>query len=280
MVESRTLLARQYAIRGLEEDRVWNDLRENLDPIPENVREIVAHGMLEMSNNAIEHSGGTTVSIRATRTGQKLSIQIGDDGCGIFQHLIEVGELADTEQAAIELAKGRFTTRPQDHTGEGIFFCSRAFDRFWILSDGFFLILGDSGSASAKPADATSDFATLVDLTIAVDSNRQLSDVYEKYAPTPECQFSRTEIPIHLLVTNGDYPMSRSQARRVVHRLERFGGATFDFANVDAIGQAFADEIFRVFAGKHPEVELRYINASDRVDYMIRRAIANRRDND
>ena len=45
-----------------------------------------------------------------------------------------------------------------------------------------------------------------------------------------------------------------------------------DFAEVANIGQAFADEIFRVFANEHPEVELVAMHAASEVQQMIRRA--------
>lgn len=65
--------------------------------------------------------------------------------------------------------------------------------------------------------------------------------------------------------------MSRSQARRLVARFERFRHVVLDFAGVEEIGQAFADEVFRVFAAGHPSVELRPINAAPAVMAMVRR---------
>jgi STAS-like domain of unknown function (DUF4325) len=48
-----------------------------------------------------------------------------------------------------------------------------------------------------------------------------------------------------------------------------FRTVVFDFANVETIGQAFADEIFRVFARRHPEMDLYDINATASVEQMI-----------
>jgi hypothetical protein len=45
-----------------------------------------------------------------------------------------------------------------------------------------------------------------------------------------------------------------------------------DFSGIASIGQAFADEVFRVFRGKHPEVELVPIHTSSEVRRMISRA--------
>jgi hypothetical protein len=46
----------------------------------------------------------------------------------------------------------------------------------------------------------------------------------------------------------------------------------FDFAGVPTVGQAFADEIFRVFPQQHPEVKLVPIHADPEVQQMIDRA--------
>ena len=45
-----------------------------------------------------------------------------------------------------------------------------------------------------------------------------------------------------------------------------------DFFGVASIGQAFADEVFRVFSGKRPEVQLVPIPAPSEVRQMISRA--------
>ncbi len=72
----------------------------------------------------------------------------------------------------------------------------------------------------------------------------------------------------------GETPMARSQAKRLLARLDRFEDVVLDFAGVESIGQAFADEIFRVFAADHPAVKLQATNTTPAVDRMIRRALA------
>ena len=65
--------------------------------------------------------------------------------------------------------------------------------------------------------------------------------------------------------------VSRSQARRVLTNLEKFKSIIFDFDKVPMIGQAFADEIFRVFHEKHPEIKLQAVSMNDAVKFMIDR---------
>ena len=65
--------------------------------------------------------------------------------------------------------------------------------------------------------------------------------------------------------------VSRSQAKRLLARVDRFKEVILDFADVHSIGQAFADEIFRVFSSQHPDVRIRVVNANDNILKMIRR---------
>jgi len=44
-----------------------------------------------------------------------------------------------------------------------------------------------------------------------------------------------------------------------------------DFSGVEMIGQAFADQIFRVFRNEHPDINLVRINTNDDVEKMVHR---------
>jgi hypothetical protein len=69
----------------------------------------------------------------------------------------------------------------------------------------------------------------------------------------------------------GTIHISRSQARRVLTGLEKFKYVILDFDKVPMIGQGFADEIFRVYKIKHPEIKIKAINTNDAVSFMIGR---------
>lgn len=74
--------------------------------------------------------------------------------------------------------------------------------------------------------------------------------------------------------------VSRSQAKSVLLGLESFKTVIFDFDEVDKIGQAFADEIFRVYQNKHPVISLEYENVNTEVEKMIKRALINKKVNE
>ncbi|MEW8623545.1 MAG: STAS-like domain-containing protein, partial [Candidatus Thiodiazotropha endolucinida] len=70
--------------------------------------------------------------------------------------------------------------------------------------------------------------------------------------------------------------VSRSQAKRLLARIERFQYVIFDFEGVSAIGQAFADEIFRVYAQNHSDIVLLPDNMVPNVEKMVKRAISSK----
>jgi hypothetical protein len=110
-------------------------------------------------------------------------------------------------------------------------------------------------------------------MEIAVDSKRTDREVFEAFSSGPdEYAFAKTVVPVRLARIGDENLVSRSQAKRLLQRVDRFRHVVFDFEGVERIGQAFADEIFRVFALEHPTVELAAIHATPEVQQMIRRA--------
>ena len=265
-----------FPLAGLREDIVW---RENLAPLmadlPENIRDMWHYGVTEMINNAIDHSEGTALRIHFIRTALDVEVWINDDGEGIFHRIQRLAHLYDAREAILELAKGKFTTDPDNHTGEGIFFTSRAFDSFTIFSRNLYF------SHRAEHDDWLLDgdkeiSGTRVILRLDNDCRRTLASVYAQFAEPDEFTFSRTIVPVRLARHEGEKLVSRSQAKRLVSRFEKFKTVMLDFTGVGEIGQPFADEIFRVFASSHPEVELIPTEASPEVQQMILRALASR----
>lgn len=100
--------------------------------------------------------------------------------------------------------------------------------------------------------------------------------IFAAYTVEEDYSFSKTIVPV-LLAQDDDEPLiARSQAKRLLARIERFKTVIFDFEGVKEIGQAFADEVFRVFRKHHPEVDLHHVNACKEVGQMISRAEAKR----
>lgn len=265
---------RDYPRAGLREDVVWQEVfTPVVADLPENVRDIWRYGVTEMVNNAIDHSGSALIHVGVRRNALYTDGWVADDGEGIFLKIQRALALYDPREAILELAKGKLTTDPANHSGEGIFFASKVFDAFDIRSGRLHFMHG-RGSLDAlmeRPADAP---GTLVLMRLANDSERNVKLVFDEYAAPEEYTFAKTLVPVRLAQYEGEKLVSRSQAKRLYQRFERFRHVVLDFEGVAEIGQAFADELFRVFASAHPGVTLAPINMSTAVAQMASRSLA------
>jgi anti-sigma regulatory factor (Ser/Thr protein kinase)/DNA-binding transcriptional ArsR family regulator len=275
------LLTECYAISlRVQEDQIW---RERVAPfipgVPDNVMEICQHGFTEIVNNCLAHSESETFHIRVEFTPVWVRISIGDQGVGIFNKIQKAFDLADKRYGVLELTKGKLTTDPEHHTGEGIFFTSRIFDRFSILSsDLYFTHRKEADSdwllEDSDPSSALTE-GTFVTMEIATDSTTEITKVFLQYAsPDNDYLFTKTHVPVTLARYGNERLVSRSQAKRVLSRFEEFREVMLDFSGVESIGQPFADEIFRVFRLHNPNIEVRYAYANQEVERMILRANA------
>ncbi|WP_312772214.1 STAS-like domain-containing protein [Pseudoxanthomonas mexicana] len=265
--------ARDYARAGLAEDRIWySDLLPLLIHLPRNILDIAHHGITEMVNNAVDHSEATDVSVWMECSGGCLRFSVADNGIGIFRKITRALDLPDERLALLELSKGKLTTDPQRHSGEGIFFTSRMFDVYRIES-GSLIFDHDAKYDLDLLDDAQEITGTQVVMQVATDSTRTVESVFDQYSSGPDdYAFARTVVPVRLAKVGDENLVSRSQAKRLLQRVENFRHVVLDFAEVAGIGQAFADEIFRVFANAHPDVELLHVHAAPEVQQMIRRA--------
>lgn len=262
-----------YNISSLGEDIVWrNDIKPLLDKLPKNVLDIWNYGLTEMLNNAIDHSEGSEVIVTIIKTAINTQMFVHDNGIGIFKKIKESCQLEDERQAILELTKGKLTTDPDNHSGEGIFFTSRVFDKYNIIS-GNVNFSHEFNDEKDWLLDIDYKKGTLISMEINNHSSRKLKDIFDKYtAGDEEYGFNKTVVPVRLAQYGNDLLVSRSQAKRLLARVDKFKIVVFDFLDIDSIGQAFADEIFRVFALHHPEIELIPIHTTKAVSQMINRA--------
>ena len=112
-------------LKKLQEDEVFKTaaLKLNLQKkLPENVYRIAYYAFCEMLNNAIDHSNSKEATIRAQVGQDGFEFWIRDEGVGVF-HRIQVGHHLKSEEEAVEhLLKGKQTTAPEAHSGQGDFF--------------------------------------------------------------------------------------------------------------------------------------------------------------
>lgn len=263
---------RTFPLEGLAEHDVWEEfVRPYLSTLPDNVRSICQYGVTEMVNNAIDHSSGTQVRLILLMNPVRVQINVYDNGIGIFKKIKDAFQLDRESDVILELSKGKLTTDPSRHSGEGIFFTSRVFDEYSIYSGSlFFLHMPDNDDWLLERGEVIP--GTLVTMGVDPASPRTTSEVFDKFATPDQYRFDVTHVPVKLAQLGEDSLVSRSQAKRLVSRFEKFSQVVLNFAGVATIGQAFADEVFRVFRNSHPEVDLTWVNTSDEVQRMISRA--------
>lgn len=267
-------IERSYPREGLQEDVVWRELVvPRVTGCPENVRDIWHYGATEMINNAIDHSGAPEVRVAVLTNALETEVLVADEGEGIFVKIQKALGLHDPRESILELAKGKLTTAPEHHTGQGIFFTSRAMDRFEIESHKlrFVHALRAEDVIVGQVEDTP---GTRIRMRLANHSKRVLREVFDAFTDeTEKYAFDKTVVPLRLAQYEGEKLVSRSQAKRVAYRFERFKRVELDFSGITDIGQAFADELFRVFVAAHPEIRITPINTEPAVAQMIRRAV-------
>ena len=261
----------RYALKDLAEDDVWTEVRARvpqLAGLTDNVERILHYAMTELVNNAIDHSGGSRVDVVFANTQQVLAFEVIDDGEGIFEHLTKGLGLADPFAAIQELSKGKTTTAPDRHTGEGIFFTSKAAD-FFELESGTIAWRVDNVRVDTSIASVPKRQGTRVRFEVSPAKTGTLERLFAEY--TKDFEFSKTKIVVKLFQIGVRF-VSRSEAKRILQGLERFKEVVFDFRGVQDIGQGFADEVFRVWPRMHKEVTIVPENMAPAVEFMVKRA--------
>ncbi|MBL3588489.1 MAG: DUF4325 domain-containing protein [gamma proteobacterium endosymbiont of Lamellibrachia anaximandri] len=271
----RTVIKRlTFPLEDLREDKVWReDFKSFFDDAPPNIYELWEYGFTEMLNNAIDHSDGSAVDITLLGTPISSIIVIDDDGIGIFRKIKDACHLDEESLAVLELAKGKLTTDPENHTGEGIFFTSRCFDSFNISSGSIYFNHDERFNDEHWIFEnENTEQGTTVFMECHFGTDRILEEVFNEYTSADDdVAFTKTVLPVSLLRHGTENLVSRSQAKRLLARVEKFRTVVLDFKDVETIGQAFADEVFRVFVNRHPDTEIIPIRAGVKIQRMIRR---------
>jgi len=242
------------------------NLRSALRP---SVEAILRYAFTEMLNNAIEHSGSRRGELDFQLDPGTVGFRLRDWGIGVFASIASKLDLPDEHAALVELVKGRTTTRPERHSGEGLFFTARVADRLLLRSHRI-QVDWDREKDDVFVSEIRALPGTEVGFRLERATRRRLEDAFSEFAPADfDYQFARTRVRVKLV--REDY-VSRSEARRLLANLQRFREVVLDLRGVRALGQGFADEVFRVFRAAHPGTRVLVEHASPPVLAMIRHA--------
>lgn len=260
-------------LSGLQEDEVFAEAAARLNfksTLNKNGWNIAYYAFTEMLNNAIDHSASQKTNISIGIEKGDFVFTVRDFGIGIFNRLIQYFNLK-TEYEAIEyLFKGKQTSLPDHHSGQGIFFTSRIADSYSIRSNDLYVLI-DNKKKDQIIKQIPKIKGTEVSFKIKAKSKKDLALLFKTYS-NDDFEFDKNTVRIKLNSAS-DF-ISRSQAKKLLIGMEKFNQVIFDFHRINGIGQAFADEIFRVYPKIHPHIKIDFINASKPVEYMIKRALS------
>lgn len=259
------------------EHQLWGGLRDELLEPDSSVaaRNIHEYVFGEMVNNVLDHSGSTNMTITRRSAGHSLEISVRDGGVGIFQHIADVEGLGDHYASLLRLQSGAYTTDPDNHTGQGIFFSSRAVDHFSIGSGSLVWrvdnVIGDSTVSRISAVRGT-----VVRWKLDSATSRSLPALFEFHSREGDDgvpRFAVTSIPVSVAAATGSF-VTRSAARELLADKQQFQVIILDFSNVENIGQGFADEVFRVYQGQHPTVRIEPVQMNEQVAFLVEQARA------
>ncbi len=268
----QTEFKKRFKALGLLEDSVFEEAAKevSLKNLAQDELDILRYAFTEMLNNAIDHSGSKFIDVLVRIDELVICVEINDRGIGAFENIRAKKALPRIIDAVGELLKGKQTTAPDKHSGEGIFFTSRVVDRFVLSSNGKRLTrdgrIDDFFIEGVRKKKGTSVYFEL-----DLPSSRKLVDVFKKYTGE-DFAFDKSSISVRLF-DSGDSYISRSQAKRLLRSMESFRRIELDFTGVRTVGQGFVDEVFRVFTENHPDVDISWKGANEDVEFMIRRSV-------
>ena len=262
-----------YINKGLSEDLIFGEVKKESGifiDLPKNIEDILEFSFLEMLNNAIEHSQSKEIKVIISRDKKDIIFGIHDNGVGIFNNIKKIKKLSGEMEAIEFLLKGKQTTAPETHTGQGIFFTSKIADTLSIKSYGKNLRFVNNIDDIIVEDSKSILKGTSVIFVIDLKSKRTTEEEFRKYT-NEDFEFTKTKVVVKLYKIGTKF-ISRSEARRLVIGLDEFKEVLLDFKDVETVGQGFADEVFRVWQNKHPDIEIKYENANESVEFMIKRS--------
>jgi hypothetical protein len=262
----------ELTLLGLSEDIVWLRVAEDLRLDRESpAGKIMGYAFTEMLNNAIDHSASETATITWWASTDQWSFEVRDYGVGAYPKLRQGLHLASDFEAVQELSKGKRTTDRQRHTGEGIFFTSKAVDIFRLTSSGVRWTVDNLRHDTALGVVPEGDGTSVV-CQIDPQTDRSLAGIFREFSR--DHAFVRTR-PVVKLFEIGTIFVSRSEARRLLDGLEAdFDTVEVDFAGVADVGQGFVDELLRVWPAAHPDKTVIPTNMNPAVQFMVERGLS------
>jgi STAS-like domain of unknown function (DUF4325) len=263
-----------------DEFRVWSQRIRPLlveADVQRGCLDVLEYVSTEMLNNVRDHAQAREARVALDWNPNSVVMHIEDSGRGVFTGIREALNMDSDADAALLLLKGKVTTDPAHHTGEGLFFAARVCDWFMLHSGALALSMGGPQAHWVYETPNESFVGTRLRFRVRRADPPALKSVFDRFCPQPELKFTRTEVSVGLMQQTDGALVSRSQGKRLVQGLDRFAAVHFDFSGVQSMQQGFADEVFRVWAAAHPGIALTVSAAGEGVVAMLKHVGASAR---
>jgi len=269
-------LRKTFLVDGLEEHSTFEYFSTLLNfksYLNKNSFDILNYIFTEILNNAIDHSESEKCTVEVIMQKLDCEVKIKDFGIGIFYSIYSKFKLDNEHDAIGELIKGKTTTFKERHSGEGIFFSSKAAKiisfRSHKINLNFDNVKNDIFVEQRKFIKGTE-----VNFNISRFSKTKLNSYFSKFAPEEyEYRFDKTKVQVKLFEKQF---ISRSEAKRLLAGLDKFKEIILDFSGVKSIGQGFADEIFRIYKKNNPDILIKTENTEPEIEQMIKHVVDNK----
>ena len=241
----------------------------NLNSVALNIYEICEFSIMALLSNALDHAQATKLHYKLYVSPNDVHFVLSDNGIGIFENLNNSLILEDIQVAAIEIAKGRITTDPQNHGGDELMTVIHLFDKVTIDSSGICLTYYNKKNEWTVTRSSQQK-GTRIHLEIKSKSRRTCQEIFRQIF---DRENKLVRIPVNLVRSDGEQVNSRIQAQSLLHNIKDLTEIEFDFKNIELIGPAFADELVRKTKEKNQIANIKWTNSTKMVDLLMSRAI-------
>ena len=241
----------------------------NLNSVALNIYEICEFSIMALLSNALDHAQATKLHYKLYVSPNDVHFVLSDNGIGIFENLNNSLILEDIQVAAIEIAKGRITTDPQNHGGDELMTVIHLFDKVTIDSSGICLTYYNKKNEWTVTRSSQQK-GTRIHLEIKSNSRRTCQEIFRQIF---DRENKLVRIPVNLVRSDGEQVNSRIQAQSLLHNIKDLTEIEFDFKNIELIGPAFADELVRKTKEKNQIANIKWTNSTKMVDLLMSRAI-------
>ena len=262
-----------YPLHDLDENEVWGEESSALQQMDlvvfdnPKVRPILNFVFTEMVNNAIDHSEGNTLTVRWFVNSNMIAFEVEDDGVGAFRKMRESRSLESDFDAIGEIAKGKQTSAPVQHSGLGIYFSSRMVSEFVLTSGHLTWTVDNRRDDEAIGWLDDERIGTRVRCEVDATTTNTPQEAFDTLTDPDAIGSNKTKIRISLFEGGGF--VSRAEAKKLGSHLESFGMVELDFEGIEGVGQGFVDELFRVWHNNHPQTRLVPVRANRSILSMI-----------